>query len=121
MAWSENYKYKNPDITGLVDNVKKMMGVDSGAGGRRSRTMQDILTGSKTEGQQLKNQKLDMVTQLAKRIFEDSGLSRDNKYSQLIATGSGDYETGSTKRDLRPSVLRKSVAEAGVAEHDLGK
>jgi hypothetical protein len=55
MAWSENYKYKNPDITGLVDNVKKMMGVDSGAGGRRSRNMSDYLTGSKTEGEQLKN------------------------------------------------------------------
>ena len=37
--WSENYKYNNPDIGGLVDNVKRMMGVDSGAAGRRSRNM----------------------------------------------------------------------------------
>ena len=53
--WSENYKYKNPDITDIANNVSRIMGIDSGASGRRRDTMGNILTGAKTEGQQLKN------------------------------------------------------------------
>ena len=120
MAWSENYKYKNPDITGLVDNVKKMMGVDSGAGGRRSRNMSDYLTGAKTEGQLSKNVKFKALADLIERFQLDPSLSDKEKFSMFSCTGSGDIETGYTKRDVRPSVLRKSVAEADVAEQKAG-
>ena len=27
--WSENYKYKNPDITDKANNVSRIMGIDS--------------------------------------------------------------------------------------------
>ena len=126
--WSENKRYKNPDITGLVDNVKRMMGVDSGAAGRRSRNMSDFLTTSKTEGQQLKNigqqhknVKFKALADVIQRLILDDSLSDKEQYSMFSGTGSGDIETGYTKSALRPSVVRKSEAEAGVAEHDLGK
>ena len=92
--WSENYKFKNPDITEIADNVSRIMGIDSGASGRRRDTMGNILTGAKTEGQIAKNVKLNAIAELAKRIFADSELTRDDKYSQLISKGNGDYQTG---------------------------
>ena len=76
MAWSENYKYKNPDVTGLVNNVKRMMGVDSGAAGRRSRNMSDFLTGAKTEGQQLKNIMLNNKNQAFIQGIDDPALKK---------------------------------------------
>ena len=95
--WSENTKYNNPDIGGLVNNVKRMMGVDSGAAGRRSRTMQDILTGSKTEGQQLKNigqqdknVQLRAIAEIVKKYMLDPDLSTDQQFGRVGAKSSGD-------------------------------
>ena len=116
--WSENYKFKNPDITEIADNVSRIMGIDSGASGRRRDTMGNILTGAKTEGQIAKNVKLNAIAELAKRIFAAPELTRGDKYSQLISTGSGDYETGRTKRGTRPSEIKKSESLASKAGYD---
>ena len=100
MAWSENSNYKNPDITGLVDNVKRMMGVDSGAAGRRSSTMGNILTGAKTEGQQLKNigqqnknVQLKAIADLVKRFMFNPELSDEQQFGRVGSKSSGDLAT----------------------------
>ena len=96
MAWSENYKYKNPDITEIANNVSRIMGIDSGAAGRRRDTMGNILTGAKTEGQQLKNTLLDME-RVAKSDYADqpnlspteilAGIIAKNPYNLARAEG----------------------------------
>lgn len=82
--WSENYKYKNPDITGIANNLSRIMGIDSGAAGRRSRTMSDILTGAKTEGQQLKNIGLNNKNLAFIQGIDDPALQK--MYGKLLGT-----------------------------------
>jgi len=112
MAFSENYKYKNPDVTGLVDNVKRMMGIDSGAAGRRSRNMSDFLTGAKTEGQLNKNVKSAALAELIKRFQADPTLSDKEKYSMFSGTGSGDIELGFNRREKRPFEVQQEQEKA---------
>jgi hypothetical protein len=121
MAWSENYKYKNPDITGLVDNVKKMMGVDSGAGGRRSRNMSDYLTTSKTEGQQLKNTQQSMLVEAMKAALGQEGLSDDGRLLRAATTSSTDIGGGLSKEAMLASQIAEQEGKAQLQKQAVDK
>ena len=121
MAWSENYKYKNPDITGLVDNVKKMMGVDSGAAGRRSRNMSDYLTGAKTEGQMFRNQVLDMISQLKRKSFDNPDLTDDQKLGRGLSTSFGDTALGVGREEMLASQLAEQEGKAQLQKQAVDK
>ena len=125
--WSENTKYNNPDIGGLVNNVKRMMGVDSGAAGRRSRTMQDILTGSKTEGQQLKNigqqdknVQLRAIADLVKRFMLNPELSDDQQYGRISSSG-GDFGQYLKREALLEGEKDEQAAKVALAREKLGR
>ena len=120
--WSENYKFNNPDITDIANNVSRIMGVDPGAAGRRSNTMSNILTGAKTEGQIAKNVKLNAIAELAKRIMGTEGYSTDQKYGRLTSTGGGDlakYLEGEAllpgKKELQGYDIDREKMIAGIA------
>ena len=124
--WSENYKYNNPDIGGLVDNVKRMMGVDSGAAGRRSRNMSDFLTGAKTEGQQLKNIMLGNKNQAFTQGINDPTLQK--MFGKILGTllsnpGSASslataYGTGQNYQGKLDEQAAKVLAQQQIAKQE---
>ena len=124
--WSENTKYNNPDIGGLVNNVKRMMGVDSGAAGRRSRNMSDFLTTSKTEGQQLKNigqqnknVQLKAIADLVKRFMLNPELSDDQQYGRISSSG-GEFGQYLKREALLEGEKDEQAAKVALAREKLG-
>jgi len=115
--WSENYKYKNPDINDIANNVSRIMGIDSGAAGRRSSTMSDILTGAKTEAQIAKNVKLNAIAEIAKKIMGTEDYSTDQKYGRLISTGGGDYGQYLKREALLEAEKKEQLAKALTQEN----
>ncbi len=121
MAWSENYKYKNPDITEIADKVSRIMGIDSGAAGRRSRTMSDILTGAKTEGQQLKNTQQDILVKAIQAAVGQSGLDDDGRLLRAATTSSTDIGGGLSKEAMLASQLAEQEGKAQLQKQAVDK
>lgn len=123
--WSENYKYKNPDITGIANNLSRIMGIDSGAGGRRSRNLSDLLTIGKAEGQQLKNIGENNRNQAFTQAIDSPELQK--LLGDLLPLFAGNpanassIASGYSTAKSIPEVLKRKRADAGVAEEKLGK
>ena len=88
---SQNRLWRNPEFEPIFEDVKRIMGIDKGAGARRSNTMRDILTSTKTQGEMAKNVPLNYLADLAKQIMGTEGYSTDQKYGRLKSTGGGDF------------------------------
>ena len=123
--WSENYKYKNPDITDIANNVSRIMGIDSGASGRRRDTMGNILTGAKTEGQQLKNIMLANKNQAFTQGINDPTLQ--NMFGKILGSmlsnpGSSNALALAIKTGkITPEAVREQKFKTTEQEHKTGK
>lgn len=119
---SQNRLWRNPEFEPIFEDVKRIMGIDKGAGARRSNTMRDILTTTKTQGEMAKNVPLNYLADLARKIMGTEGYSTDQKYGRLKSTGGGDlakYLEGEAllpgKKELQGYDIDREKMIAGIA------
>lgn len=111
MSQSENDFYRNEDIKNINNTLARGMGIDSGAAGRRARTMGDILTGKRTEGVELDNRgkkgTLDALGQVLATMMRP-GFEKQRYQANLALDGkAGDYARSRTLDTLRPNLVKK--------------
>ena len=113
---SQNRLWRNPEFEPIFEDVKRIMGIDKGAGARRSQTMGNILTGARTKGVLADNVKKEALAEMVRRFQGDPNISDKEKYSLFNVKDALDAEKSFTERGVRPSTIRTSEAGASEAE-----